>query len=65
MLAQDGEMLDQCDTRLVTCSSDAIPVSFSFARGPFWFVTCSPVILANAEMLDMKSADATTTGCNR
>ena len=65
MLAQDGEMLDQCDTRLVTCSSDAIPVSFSLARCPFWFVTCSPVIDINAEMLDMQSADATMTGCNR
>ena len=48
-------MLDQCDTRLVICSSDAIPVSFSLARCPFWFVTCSPVIDINAEMLDMQS----------
>ena len=37
-------MLDQCNTR---------------------FVTCSPVIDTNAEMLDMQSTDATTTGCNR
>ena len=37
----------------------------SLARCPFWFVTCSPVIDINAEMLDMQSADATTAGCNR
>ena len=58
-------MLDQCDTRLVTCSSGAISVSFSLARCPFWFVTYSPVIDTYAEMLDMQSADATTVGCNR
>ena len=37
-------MLDQCNTR---------------------FVTCSPVIDTNAEMLDMQSTDATTTRLNR
>ena len=29
------------------------------------FVTCSPVIDTNAEMLDMQSTDATTTRFNR
>ena len=56
MLDQDGGMLDQCSTRLVTCLSSAILVSFRLGRCSNRFVTCSPMILANAEMLDMQSA---------
>ena len=48
---------------MVGCSISAVPDrdmlvrrDSSLARCPFWFVTCSPVILANAEMLDMQSA---------
>ena len=35
-----------------------------FARCPFWFVTYSLVIDTCAEMFDMQSTDATTTGCD-
>ena len=65
-------MLDQCDTRLVTCSSGEIPVSFRFGRCssrfvPYllWFVTYSTIIGVATEMLDMQSTGAITTGCNR
>ena len=36
----------------------------SLARCPFWFVTYSLVIDTCAEMFDMQSTDATTTGCD-
>ena len=55
------------DTRPVQCQARDMLVQCdsSLARCPFWFVTCSPVIDTNAEIFDMQSTDATTTGCNR
>ena len=51
MQHQTRDMLVQRDSSLARCS--------------FWFVKCSPVIDTIAEILDMQSADATTTGCDR
>ena len=53
MLAQDGEMLDQCSTK---ARDMLVHRDSSLARCPFWFVACPPMVLANAEMLDMQSA---------
>ena len=69
MIAGSGSVITDVITlaaQVMSCSRDARPVwhqardmlvhrDSSLARCSFWFVTCPPVILANAEMLDMQS----------